>query len=244
MIVTYRERRLAGLFRNPGTPLDAHLKVGSSGPACLNLRAALRYLGFELPESGNYDDHVKECVRQLQVREGHENTDGLTGPGTRDLLARVLIREGGRRVSHLLPLQGGELFPLVFISYAREDRRKAEQVVDFLLEQGVRVWVDYRDLQPGEKWEPAIERAIPAARYFLILLSKYTLTKTGFVQKEVKTAWKVAENHPDAHIFVIPARLEECEVRETRFAELNYIDLFPDLPRGLARLVAFLADGE
>ena len=130
----------------------------------------------------------------------------------------------------------------MFVSYAREDRREVEQVLDMLSSEGVNTWVDYKDLNPGEKWEQAIEQAIPRSRYFLAMLSRFTLSKKGFVQKEVKTAWAVADHYPESEIFVIPVRLEACEVHETKFSKLNYIDLFPDPAKGVERLITFLAE--
>ena len=242
--MTYRERRFARLFQNPGTPAETVLKIGASGPGCRNIRRALKSLGFALAESDEYDAQVSQCIQELQARESHTSIDGLTGPGTRGLIVKVLMRQGGERVFNHFDMQSGNLFPTVFVSYAREDRRAVEQIVDLLLKHGVKVWVDYKDLRPGEKWEQAIDRAIPAARYFLAMLSRFTLSKKGFVQKEVKTAWTVAERYPDADIYVIPARLEDCEVHETKFSGLNYIDLFPDPSEGVGRLVNFLAEGD
>jgi hypothetical protein len=240
----YRERRLARFFQNPGQPSDSVLRVGSTGLACRNVRIALRYLGFDLCESDIYDEKVSECIRRLQERERHKNIDDLTGPGTRALIVRTLMRESGERIFSLMTFPKGDPFPLVFVSYAREDRRVAEDVVNFLVGEGVEVWVDYRNLQPGQKWALAIQKAIPAARYFLALISKYTLSKKGYVQKEVKTAWDVAERYPEAEIFVIPARLEECEVQDSKFAELHWIDLFPDPKEGLRQILEFLVQAD
>ena len=156
---------------------------------------------------------------------------------------KTLTRKSGDRIFNLFADSGVELFPTVFISYAREDRRAAEQVVDFLLSEGVKVWVDYLNIRPGEKWAEAIAYAIPRARYFLVLLSNHSLSKKGFVQKEVKTAWEVAEEDPDNEIFVIPARLEDCKIQYTKFSKLNCVDLFPNPETGLKTLVDSLADG-
>jgi hypothetical protein len=239
-MVTYREIRLMRLFQNPGDPPASVLRTGSTGPACRNLRIALNYLDFEIPESDTYDQQVSECVRTFQQRESHSQVDGLTGPGTRLLLVRTLLAKSGERIFNLMNSPSGELFPLVFVSYAREDLPTVKTIIEFLTKQGVNVWVDYRCLRPGEKWAAAIERTIPSARYFLALISNQTLSKTGYVQKEVKTAWAVADQHPDSNIFIIPARLEPCEVRGTKFAELHWIDLFPDMEAELKRLADFL----
>ena len=205
---------------------------------------ALNFLGYPLSESDVYDEAASQCVRQLQSRESHPNVDGLTGPGTRGLIARLLLARDGRRIFHVFTDTDGELFPTVFVSYAREDRSVASDVARFLDRSGVRVWIDFENLRPGERWDDAIARVIPSARYFLALLSHASLSKKGFVQKEVRRAWDVAEHYPDTDIFIIPARLESCQIHETKFSGLNYIDLFPDPQPGLQRLLSFLADGD
>jgi TIR domain len=240
----YRELRLARYFRDPAAPNESVLKVGSIGVACSNVRIALNYLGFDIAPSDVYDLVVFERMKQLQSREGHTHVDGYTGPGTRDLLVRTLLREGGERPFQLMKFPKGEAFPVVFVSYAREDRPATEVIVDRLVSEGVQVWVDYRNLRPGERWELVIERAIPASRYFLALISKFALSKTGYFQKEVKTAWAVAERYPDSEVFVIPARLEECEVHDAKFAQLHRIDFFPDASIGLEQLLQFLAQAD
>lgn len=213
-----------------------------TGNACQNVRRALRYLNVDLVDSDIYDICVYDAILELQRREGHEHKDGLTGRGTRALLVRTLLRGGGERVFSQMTYPKGQAFPRVFVSYAKEDQGSAEHVVDFLIEHGVELWVDYRSLQPGEKWPSSIEYAISSSRYFLALLSRCALNKRGVVQSEFKTALSIADQYPDKEIFVIPARLEECDVSDTRFAELQYFDLFPNPDEGLSRLVDFLAE--
>jgi hypothetical protein len=240
----YRERRLTRYFQDPEKKYEAALGPGSTGIACRNIRAGLRYLGYSVADSDVYDDHLIRAIEELQSREGHKNRDGLTGPGTRSLLVRALMRKGGERSFTLMTFPKGVVFPRVFVSYAREDRRTAEQVVDELMAEGVDLWVDYINLEPGANWKNAIEHAIPDSRYFLALLSRYSLSKKGFVQSEIKTAWSVHDLYPEHDIFVIPARLEECEVNDRRFRELNYIDLFPNLEPGLRKIIDFLATAD
>ena len=173
--MTYRERRLARYFQDPEKGFEFVLGPGNGGMACRNIRIALRSLDFDLNDFDAYDNSLLEAIRALQRREGHKYTDGLTGPGTRGLLVKTLCRDRGERIFSLMTYPAGEAFPRVFVSYARVDRRCAESVVHFLVSQGVEVWVDYMNLHPGEKWQHAIEQAIPRCRYFLALISRFAL---------------------------------------------------------------------
>ncbi len=37
-------------------------------------------------------------------------------------------------------------------------------------------------------------------------------------------------------VFIIPVRLERCQIRHSRLSQLHYIDMFPDLDDGLERI--------
>lgn len=56
----------------------------------------------------------------------------------------------------------------VFISHSR-DRKVSEILGDMLRSQGLSVWSD-RDLQPGENWNRAIDKAISQARILLLIV--------------------------------------------------------------------------
>ena len=56
----------------------------------------------------------------------------------------------------------------VFISYAREDRARAELLADQIEAVGLSVWWD-RDLLPMEEWDEAIERELTAAKAVVVV---------------------------------------------------------------------------
>lgn len=124
-----------------------------------------------------------------------------------------------------------------FISYASQNLQEAERVYSELcLAPGLRPWLDRKDLVGGSRWEVAIRQAIRNADVFILLLSKSSTTKRGFVQKEIRVALDVLEELPEASVFVIPLRLEDCEVHFEALATIQNIDLFPDWDRGIAQL--------
>src|SRR5260370_30602985 len=71
----------------------------------------------------------------------------------------------------------------VFISYATDTKLLAEELTRALESQGIEAWVDFKDLQPGQRWKDELERAIAAAQWVLILVGSGSRA----------TAWQEAE---------------------------------------------------
>ena len=84
--------------------------------------------------------------------------------------------------------------PTVFLSYAREDRARVEQVYDSLKAEGFNPWLDTRDIMPGQEWSQVIGRAIRAADFMLVFLSRRSISKRGYVQREIRAALSMLSN--------------------------------------------------
>jgi len=123
----------------------------------------------------------------------------------------------------------------IFISYAREDQEKAATLYNDIKNQGYTPWLDQYDLLAGQKWELAIKKALKSSDYCLVLLSKASTQKCGYVQKEQIIAIETLEQFPESDIFLIPVRLDDCEL-PMRLSHLNAVDIFPDYEKGLDRL--------
>jgi hypothetical protein len=131
--------------------------------------------------------------------------------------------------------------PRPFISYAREDHEIASRLYEDLRALGVEPWLDKRDLIGGEDWQAAIRRAVQECSHFVALLSSNSVSKRGFVQKELRQALDILEEFPPGEIFVIPVRLEDAKPRLEALKRLHWIDLFPSYETGLRKLVKSLA---
>lgn len=129
----------------------------------------------------------------------------------------------------------------VFISYAREDVATAKRLHAALKRVGLEPWLDIEDLQPGDIWKDAIVHAIEQSSFFLALLSSHSVTKRGFVQKELLVALDVLDELPPTEKFIIPARLDDCHPAHRRLKEIQWIDLFPSYDRALPKLLAVLS---
>ena len=115
----------------------------------------------------------------------------------------------------------------VFLCHAKEDEEKVLEVYEFLTKYGIKPWMDKKNLLPGQQWELEITKAIKDADFVLLFFSNVSVTKCGFVQKEFKLALNVFDEMPSGQIFLVPVRLDNCEIPE-RFKELQYCDLFDE----------------
>ncbi len=113
----------------------------------------------------------------------------------------------------------------IFISYAREDEATAETIHDSLVNEGHSVWLDRKNLIPGQEWKMEIEKAIQSSDIFLACLSKHSVDKVGFVQTELRRALEVADLMPEGKIYIIPVRLDECEV-PFKLKNLQWVNYF------------------
>ena len=124
---------------------------------------------------------------------------------------------------------------LVFLCHSSGDKERVRQLYHRLTADGVRCWFDEEDLLPGQDWESEISKAIRRSRFVLACISKSSISKSGFVQKELRLALDVAGEQPDGSTFLIPVRLEECEIPDG-LKRWQAADLFePETYRRLRR---------
>ena len=91
-----------------------------------------------------------------------------------------------------------------------------------------------------------IEKAVEAADAIIVCLSKGSITKEGYVQRELRTVLDFADYKPEGTLYIIPVRLEECEPPR-RLRAWQYADYFEGQhERAFQRLLVSLkrrADG-
>jgi hypothetical protein len=128
--------------------------------------------------------------------------------------------------------------PRPFISYAREDQTHADRVREWLVDVGVDPWIDHIKLQPGQNWDLALRSAMRKATHVILLLSRHSINKRGYVQREMRIALELLEELPPDKLFVIPVRLDETEPRHDKLRQLHWLDLFGDEKSALKQLAA------
>jgi biotin operon repressor len=105
-----------------------------------------------------------------------------------------------------------KISPKVFISYAHEDIYFAQQLYYFLKQNNTSPWLDCFNLIPGQDWDVRIQQEIESSDYVIICLSSNSVTKRGYIQKEIRKAQSVLEKIPEGDVYIIPIRLDKCEV--------------------------------
>lgn len=122
----------------------------------------------------------------------------------------------------------------VFLCHTSADKPTVRELYQRLLTEGwINAWLDEEKLLPGQDWSVEIEKAVESTDTVIVCLSKSSLTREGYVQRELRLVLDIALTKPEETIYVIPLRLDKCEVpRRLRGSE--YADYFPDDNRDLA----------
>ena len=105
-------------------------------------------------------------------------------------------------------------------------------------ERGLDPWLDEVDLLPGQIWKEEIPKAIRKAKIFLACLSTRSVKKVGYIQNEFRLALSAFGERPPGSIFLIPARLDDCEVPDLQIPDrgLTLRDIHSGRPLAGGRL--------
>jgi DNA-binding response OmpR family regulator len=123
----------------------------------------------------------------------------------------------------------------IFLSYSHFDEDQAIRLYSELKKFGLSVWFDKETLLPGQDWETEIKKSIKDSDFVLLLLSSNSIGAKGFFQKELRLALDVLQTVPFGHIYILPARLDDCEI-PAQLAPIHYVDLFPNWIQGITKL--------
>jgi hypothetical protein len=92
-----------------------------------------------------------------------------------------------------------------FISYSRQDRPFAERLELALRARDLHVWIDHKELLPGDSLTDVIGSAIAEARYVCAILSGSSL-RSHWVQEELRLA--MADQVASGHTKILPIVIE------------------------------------
>ena len=98
----------------------------------------------------------------------------------------------------------------VFLCHSSGDQPAVRRLYGRLRGEGFDVWLDQENILPGQDWDAEIRRAVRAADLVIVCLSKASIEKTGYIQREIRMVLDLADEQPEDKIYLIPARLELC----------------------------------
>ncbi len=114
----------------------------------------------------------------------------------------------------------------IFLYHAPADKDAARDLYLRLIKDGVDVRLVKDKLLPGQDWKNEIREAVHEADVVVTCLSEH-FNQEEFRKKEVRAAFDIAIEQLEGEIFVIPARLEECDQLENP-GKWQWVDLFED----------------
>lgn len=125
----------------------------------------------------------------------------------------------------------------VFLSHASVDKPAVRQLYRQLLADGIDAWFDEEKIIPGQDWGLEISKAIESSDVVIFCFSQKSVQSEGVVQREIRYAIDIANEKPEGATFLIPARLDNCEI-PLRLKNYQSVNLFE--PRGYDRLIKAL----
>lgn len=115
----------------------------------------------------------------------------------------------------------------VFLCHSSGDKPIVRELYSRLkAETWIHPWLDEEELLPGQKWKTEIPKAVKRAHSVIVMLSCGAINKEGYIQKELKFALDISLEKPEETIFIIPLRLDDCDVPDP-LNEWQWEDYFP-----------------
>jgi hypothetical protein len=117
----------------------------------------------------------------------------------------------------------------VFLCHASQDKLAVREFYKKLhSEVWIDPWLDVERLLPGQDWNLEIEKAVESSDAIIVFLSKNSVNKEGYIQRELRYALDVADTKPDGTIFIIPVRLDHEVSAPRRLRPYQWVDLFDE----------------
>jgi len=114
----------------------------------------------------------------------------------------------------------------VFLCHSSHDKPAVRALYKRLKAEGwIDAWLDEEKLLPGQQWKIEIPRVVRESDVVIVCLSKTSINAEGYVQAEIKFALDVALEKPEGAIYLIPARIEDCEVPYS-LRDWHWVNLF------------------
>lgn len=150
-------------------------------------------------------------------------TEGILRAAERLTAYRPSTRETGSPQSDQPPPAPRRM--KLFLSHASADAAIVRSLYEYLRVAGTEPWMDIMSLTPGNIWEKETVDSIRASDVALVCLSRNSVNRRGYIQREIEYILEAAAERPERQVFLIPVRLEECKV-PNKLSQWHWVDLF------------------
>ena len=128
--------------------------------------------------------------------------------------SRTLAPSGGSRPA-AAPAATGGARPSAFLCHVHENAALARSLAKSLGDQGIDVWLDERNLEPGARWDDEIVKRIGQVDYFVILITRELVGQDkSYAFKELKLALEQADMFPVSRRFIMPLLIDGAPMLE------------------------------
>lgn len=115
----------------------------------------------------------------------------------------------------------------IFLLHARHDQETVRNLYERLVAEGANVWLDQEKLLPGQDWAYEIHKAIHSSDIVIACLSEEFNKQGGYRHEELRIALEKASSLQPGTVFIVPARLDECDLPAS-LCRWQRVDLFED----------------
>lgn len=112
---------------------------------------------------------------------------------------------------------------LIFFSYAHIDKARVKPVHQIVSNLGFETWIDFDRLTAGQDWNYHITEALTKAELVILFLSHTSVSKRGYVRREINFVLDKIQEKLDSDIYIIPALLDDDAEVPQSLAKYHYI---------------------
>lgn len=171
-------------FTHNGRPFDAsrfaadiEAKAIALGMQALEEKARGAAASIVDPETGH---HAAVFVDRLSGNRVAIRTTG--SPAFARLLEKRLGVDPGK--VQVMNAADGAAHPKVYLAHASEDKDRVRPVAEYLMANGVDVWFDEWEIEPGDSLRQKMEEGLGSMTHFVVVLTETSIAKP-WVAKEI-----------------------------------------------------------
>jgi hypothetical protein len=168
-----------------------------------------------------------EAFEKLLKGKGTDNQSQVFYVSEAGGIGKTRLLQEMSKIAQTADFLDSSQFLRVFLCHSSGDKSSVRGIYKKLSLYQLDIWLDEKRLLPGQDWNLEITKAVRASDVVLVCLSHRSISKAGYVQKEIKYALDLADEQPEGAIFIIPVKLDDCEIPE-RLRRWQWVEISVD----------------